>query len=115
MSFLRRASTIEICPSEDASSRDHYRKERHLSFIHAREYLNSNQSVQVDCDTQCNVMLTDDANFSRYRTGGRVTYYGGFYEWFPAVIKPPHAGYWNITIDLGGAAANIRYSINVVG
>jgi Domain of unknown function (DUF1883) len=48
-----------------------------MSFIHAREYLSAGQSVSVDCDTQCNVMLTDDSNFQSYRSGGRFTYFGG--------------------------------------
>jgi hypothetical protein len=86
-----------------------------MSFIHAREYLEDGQSVRVDCDTQCNVILTDDGNFASYRTGGRYTYYGGFYKRFPATITPPHSGYWNVTIDLGGGSANIRYSISVIG
>lgn len=86
-----------------------------MDFIHAREYLDEGQSVRVDCDHQCNVMLTDDANFSIYRRGGSFHYFGGFYKYFPVVLTPPHAGYWNVTIDLGGGQANIRYSITVVG
>ena len=87
-----------------------------MQFIHAREYLESDQAVQVDCDTQSNVMLTTDSNFERYKSGrGGFEYFGGFYKQFPAVIKPPHSGYWNITIDVGeGYRANIRYSINVI-
>jgi hypothetical protein len=86
-----------------------------MNFIHTRERLEEGQSVRVDCDTQCNVMLTDDTNFSIFRRGGGCTYYGGHFTMFPAVITPPYAGYWNVTIDLGGAQANIRYSINIVG
>ena len=71
--------------------------------------------MAVNCDTQCNVMLTDDSNFSAYRRGGRFNYYGGYFKRFPAVITPPRAGHWNVTIDLGGGRANIRYSINKVG
>jgi hypothetical protein len=84
-----------------------------MEFIHAREYLASNQHVRVDCDTECNVMLTDDNNFSRFKRGESYTYYGGFFKKFPAILKPPHAGSWNITLDLGGATASIRYSITV--
>lgn len=86
-----------------------------MQYIHAREYLEAGQSIRVDCDTQCNVRLTDDVNFSQFRRGGRHNYYGGFYRRFPCVITPPHAGYWNVTIDLAGGRANIRYSITVIG
>jgi hypothetical protein len=86
-----------------------------VDFIHAREYLADGQSVRVDCDHQCNVMLTDDGNFSSYRRGGSFQHYGGFYSRFPVVLTPPHAGHWNVTIDLGGGQANIRYSITVIG
>jgi hypothetical protein len=30
---------------------------------------------------------------------------------FPARITVPHDGYWNVTIDLGGGRAHIRYNI----
>ncbi len=83
-------------------------------FIHSREYLDSNEFVRVDCDTQCNVMLTDDTNFSRFRRGESFRYFGGHYKRFPVTLTPPHAGNWNVTIDLGGGSASIRYSINVV-
>lgn len=85
-----------------------------MDFIHAREYLNSGDVVVVNSDTQCNVMLTDDLNFSTYKRGGRFTYYGGFFERFPVRIAAPHAGNWNITIDVGeGYRANIRYNIGI--
>lgn len=86
-----------------------------MNFIHAREYLSAGQSVQVDCDTQCNVMLTDDINFNNFRSGRAFRYHGGHRTRFPVILAPPHAGNWNITIDLGGGSANIRYSIRVIG
>jgi hypothetical protein len=81
-------------------------------FIHSREYLHEGDVVIVDCDHQCNVRVMDDSNFYSYRSGGRHTYYGGFYPMLPARIPVPHDGDWNVTIDLGGGRANIRYSIN---
>lgn len=86
-----------------------------MNFIHAREYVEAGQAVRVDCDTQCNVMLTDDHNFGLYRRGQRFTYHGGHFRMFPAVITAPRSGYWNVTIDLAGGRANIRYNISVVG
>jgi len=85
-----------------------------MDFIHGRKHLAGDQYVRIDCDTQCNVMLTDDANFSQYKRGRSFRYYGGFFKKFPAVLTPPYPGYWNIVVDLGGANATIKYSIQVV-
>ena len=86
-----------------------------MQFIHAREYLNDGDLVEVNCDTQCNIMLTTDAEFERFKKGDGCTYHGGFYREFPALIKPKHSGYWNITLDVGvGYTATIRYTIKVV-
>jgi hypothetical protein len=85
-----------------------------MDFIHAREWLDSNQHVRVMCDTQCNVLLMDDMNFAAYKRGAAHRYYGGFFKRFPAALVPPHAGPWNVTLDLAGGSANIRYSITVV-
>ena len=86
-----------------------------MNFIHAREYLEQGQAVRVDCDTQCNVTLTDDSNFAAYQHGQGFKYFGGHFKRFPAILRPPHSGYWNVTIDLGGRAANIRYNISKIG
>lgn len=86
-----------------------------MNFIHSRKHLNQGDVVQLDCDTQCNFMLTDDSNFSKYkRRAGSFEYYGGHFEYFPARIAVPRTGYWNITIDLGGGQANIRYNLSVI-
>lgn len=85
-----------------------------MKFIHSREYLNRGDVVKLDCDTQCNFMITDDSNYSSFQRGGRATYYGGHYQYFPAEIVVPQSGYWNITIDLGGGSAHIRYNLSVI-
>jgi hypothetical protein len=82
------------------------------NLIHSREYLHQGDIVIVNCDHQCNVRVMDDSNFNSYRSGGRHNYHGGFYRMLPARIPVPNDGYWNVTIDLGGGRANIRYSIN---
>lgn len=84
-----------------------------MNFLHQREFLNQGDAVVLDCDTQCNFMLTDDSNFSSYKRGDRFRYYGGHYKRFPARIVAPYSGYWNITIDLGGGQAEIRYNLTV--
>lgn len=83
-------------------------------FIHGREYLDIGDAVEVNCDTQCNIMLLTDAEFSNYKNGQSFNYHGGHFKFFPAHIPAPGSGYWNVIIDLGGGSANIRYSIRVI-
>lgn len=83
-------------------------------FIHAKEYLNQDDIVIVNCSHQCNVMLMTDSNFQCYRTGRKFEYFGGFYQYFPVKIAVPHSGHWNVVIDLGGGSARIRYSIEYI-
>ena len=85
-----------------------------MKFEHAREYLNQGDLVIVNCSHQCNVRLMDDTNFSRYKRAESHRYYGGFYEKLPARIGVPHSGFWNVTLDLGGGSANIKFSIDVL-
>ena len=85
-----------------------------MDFIHSREFLNAGDTVILDCDTQCNFMVMSDSDFSSYRRGASHHYYGGFRTHFPTSIPVPHAGHWNIVIDLGGGRANIRYGLRVL-
>ena len=85
--------------------------EEAMNFMHGREHLQAGDSVIVDCDTQCNVCVMTDTEFANYRSGRNFRHLGGRYERFPIRITVPTSGYWNTTLDLGGASANIRYSI----
>ena len=88
--------------------------EDYMDFIHARKYLDRGDIVVVQCDYQANVLLTDDSNFHFYKSGQNFRHFGGHFTHYPARIKVPSTGYWNVTIDLGGGAANIKYSIDVL-
>jgi hypothetical protein len=83
-----------------------------MNFVHAREYLEAGDVVIVNCSYQCNVLLTSDSNFNAYRSGGRFSYYGGHRRVLPTRIAAPSTGYWNVTIDLGGASGSFRYNIS---
>jgi Domain of unknown function (DUF1883) len=85
-----------------------------MSFIHSREYLKEGDTVRLDCDTQCNFMLMTDSNFSSYRRRSGFNYFGGHVKRFPAFIAVPHSDNWNISIDLGGGRANIRYGLSII-
>ncbi len=85
-----------------------------MQFLHKRLHLDSGDVVSVTLDTQANVMLTDDSNFGCYRAGQRFSYFGGLAKSSPIRLSPPHPGYWNVTIDLGGRSGSIRHSITVL-
>lgn len=85
-----------------------------MSFLHKCEELHRGDIVVVDCSHRCNVLLLDDTNFRFYRSGGRFSYYGGYFTYFPARISVPQDGQWNIVLDLGGGAANVQYNFGVI-
>lgn len=83
-------------------------------YIHWREHLSQGDIVVVDCSHRCNVRLTTDAEYAKLSHGGAHRYYGGHFDLLPARIAVPHDGAWNITLDLGGGSANIRYGMQVI-
>jgi hypothetical protein len=85
---------------------------RYMTFIHSREYLEAGDIVIVNSDHQCNVCVMTDSDFNNYRSGRSFHHYGGFYKRFPVRIAVPSSGYWNVTLDLAGRSANIRYNIS---
>jgi hypothetical protein len=82
--------------------------------LQKRLFVKSGDVVEVDSDTQANVLLMDDSNYSNYRGGRSHRYYGGFFTHFPARLVPPSSGYWNVVLDLGGRRGTVRHSIRVV-
>lgn len=84
------------------------------NFLHDRQFLSAGDIAVLNCDTQCNFMLLDDSNFSRYKMGSSYEYYGGFFQYFPARITVPRTTAWNVVVDLGGGSATIRHSISYI-
>ena len=50
-----------------------------------------------------NVLVMDDVNFQSYRNGRQFS-----------LVHTPHAGHWNVAIDLGGAAGRVTAAVRVV-
>lgn len=82
--------------------------------LHSRLFLQDGDVAEVDCDTQANIMLMDDSNYSSYKAGRSYRYQGGFFTHFPARLAPPRSGYWNVVLDLGGGKATVSHSIRVL-
>lgn len=70
-----------------------------MKFVHQREELKEGDLVVIHCSQMCNIRLMNDANFRSYKNGGRHNYHGGAFDRFPAKIRIPSDGAWNITID----------------
>jgi hypothetical protein len=82
--------------------------------LHKRLFLKDGDVVEVDSNTQANVILMDDSDYSNYKARRSYRYYGGFFTQFPATLVPPHSGYWNVVLDLGGGSAAVRHSVRVL-
>ncbi|MBB1605890.1 MULTISPECIES: DUF1883 domain-containing protein [unclassified Pseudomonas] len=70
-----------------------------MKFIHKREHLNEGDLVVIECSRTCNIRLMTDANFRSFKNGARHAYHGGAFERFPARIRVPSTGFWNVTLD----------------
>lgn len=79
-------------------------------------FLNGGDIVQVDLDTQANVLLLDNSNYYKYQSGRDFSYYGGLATRTPVNLQVPYSGRWNLVIDLAnvGGAGSVRYSIKVI-
>ncbi|MGQ7958122.1 DUF1883 domain-containing protein [Pseudomonas sp. SP16.1] len=92
-----------------------------MKFIHQREQLNEGDLVVIECSQPCNIRLMNDANFRAFKNRGRHSYHGGAFIKFPAKIRVPSSGFWNITLDTVSRRAvsvtrkpQMEYSIKIV-
>jgi hypothetical protein len=70
--------------------------------------------IEVTLDSQANVKLLDQLNFGRYRAGQSHHYYSGLAQVSPVSLAVPHAGPWNVVVDLGGYAGAVRASARLI-
>jgi hypothetical protein len=82
-----------------------------MEFLHSRFHLTPHERVRITLDSRANVRLMDDSNFSRFKQGGQHHYYGGHAKESPVVLGPPHSGFWNVVVDLGGYPGSVRASV----
>ena len=85
-----------------------------MNFLHTDFWIGPNDQVLVDLDSQANVMLLDDSNLSAYKRGQAFDYFGGWAIRSRARMSPPHQGHWNVVVDLGGRAGQVRAGIRVL-
>ena len=85
-----------------------------MQFLYSRFHLNSRENVRVTLDSQANVLLMDDTNFSLYKRGDAHRYYGGLATRSPVTLSAPCMGFWNVVVDLGGYAGSVRASVHKI-
>lgn len=78
-------------------------------------YRSSGEIVEVTLrNNSANVRLMDSSNFQSYRSGRQHQFYGGHVTRSPYRIPIPYTGNWYITLDLGGYAGSINYSVRIL-
>jgi hypothetical protein len=82
--------------------------------LHKAFNLNVGDVVEVNSDTQANVMLLSDADYASYKARRSYRAYGHFFTHFPARLSPPHSGHWHVVLDLAGGKATVKHSIGVI-
>ncbi|WP_165074794.1 DUF1883 domain-containing protein [Paludisphaera rhizosphaerae] len=82
-----------------------------MQFLHADSFLAQGEAAVVSLDSQANVMLMDDFNYSAYRSGRSFSCFGGLAERSPVRLFAPHFGHWNVVVDLGGYAGSVRAGV----
>ena len=70
-----------------------------MKFVHQREHLNEGDLVVIECPMTCTIRQMTNPTSRSFKNGGRHAYHGGAFDRFPAKIKVPSTGYWNVTID----------------
>ena len=85
-----------------------------IEHLHYEFKANSNNIIEVNLDSEANVMLMDDANYSKYCGGRRFSYIGGFVTGTPYRIRPPRLGKWHVVIDRGGLRGQVRAAVRII-
>lgn len=83
-----------------------------MKFIHAESQLDAGEVAVIELDSQANVMLMDDPNFSSYKSGRSFRYHGGLAKRSPVRLAAPHAGHWNVVVDMGGYSGSVRAGVS---
>ena len=84
-----------------------------MKFLHSESFLDRGEAAVVTLDSQANVMLMDDINFSAYRSGRSFRYHGGLAKQSPVRLVAPLFGHWNVVVDLGGYAGSVRAGVSI--
>ncbi len=83
-----------------------------MNYLHYEYDAGPDDVLEVTLEGKANVLLLDDENFEKYRTGYRHTAtQGGWAKVSPVHFVPPHRGRWHVVIDRGGFAGTVAASV----
>jgi hypothetical protein len=85
-----------------------------IDHLHYEFRVSLKNIVEVNMDSEANVLLMDDANYSKYCKGHRFSYFGGFVTGTPYQIRPPKSGRWHVVIDRGGHPGQVRAAVRIL-
>ena len=85
-----------------------------IEHLHYEFRVNSNNVIEVNLDSEANVMLMDDTNYSKYCEDRRFSYIGGFVTGTPYRIRPPRFGRWHVVIDRGRHLGQVRAAVRIL-
>ena len=84
-----------------------------MNHIHHEYALGPEDAVTVALDNRANVMLLDDENYRKYRSGKSFRYHGGSSNAATVTLEAPHPGTWHLVVDLGGYPGSVNAQIEV--
>lgn len=84
-----------------------------MAYGHQKISLNAGDIVRVTLDKQANVLLLDNTNYSRFRSGRECRYFGGLAKQSPTDIVTPSNGDWNLVV-YPGHGGSVNYSTQVI-
>lgn len=70
--------------------------------------------IEVTLGYAANVRIMDSSNYSKYKSGRRHQYLGGYVKSSPFRQTVPRTTHWYVAVDLGGHAGKISSSVRVL-
>jgi len=74
----------------------------------------SGDLLRIWLDRRANVLLLDENDYMRYRSGGGFRYLGGYARTSPVELPVPYPGRWHLVIDMGGQPGALRVRAEVI-
>lgn len=70
--------------------------------------------MRIWLDQRANVLLLDEGNYLRYRSGSGFRYLGGYARISPVELSVPYPGNWHLVIDMGGGPGDLRVRAELI-
>jgi hypothetical protein len=85
-----------------------------MNFLNYDVSTGPNSIIEVTLTNAANVLVMDESNFQRFRSGQGHSYHGGYYTQSPVIIRVP-IGRWHVVVHLGGYAGHVSATVRVIG